>query len=71
MNKLKEQIESKYGSVDKMFQVKTVTISRSYMYQLMSGKKVSPTIDVLLELQSLLELELAEVVALFNEDKEV
>jgi len=58
--KLNNLIKELYGSVDQMLSSADVKISRSYIYQLISGEKVNITVDTARELVKLLKLNSIE-----------
>lgn len=66
-------IKEKYGSVDKMLSdTKTTTVSRSYIYQMISGERTNISIDVALELVKILGLKnIDELVEVLRDTKEV
>jgi hypothetical protein len=69
---LKELIENKYGSVDKMIKTTNTEISRSYLYQLINEEMPNPSLNTAKELLTLLDLNtLEELMDILNADKEV
>ena len=67
---VKEIIKEKYGSVDKLIKATNTNISRSYLYQIISGHKIRLSIDVAKELTDILELEsMDKLMDLLNEIK--
>ncbi len=68
---IEELIRERYGSVDQMIKETNTLISRSYLYQIVSGEKTNLTIDMSLELCKLLNISLEELVKILNETKKV
>lgn len=70
--KLDELIKKKFGSVDNMIASTNTQISRSYIYQIISGEKINISVDVAKELVSILELNsIEELLGFIYEIKEV
>lgn len=70
--KLDELIKTKYGSVDKMIDSTKTLISRSYLYQLISGDRSNLSVAMAQELVTLLNLESIEkLMEILNANKEV
>lgn len=70
--KLDELIKTKYGSVDKMIESTKTLISRSYLYQLISGDRSNLSVAMAQELVTLLDLESIEkLMEILNANKEV
>lgn len=66
---LQKAIEDKYGSIDKMLEQTETDISRSYLYEIISGKKTNITLKVAEELKRLLDLPtLEDVQKLIKQD---
>lgn len=69
---LKELIENKYGSVDKMISATNTEISRSYLYQLINEETPNPSLNTAKELLTLLDLNtLEELMDILNANKKV
>ena len=71
MNKktLKDIIEDKYGSVDKMIEETNTEISRPYLYQLVNKTHNNPSKNVLKELSTLLDIPVEEVMELTDAEE--
>jgi hypothetical protein len=70
--KLDELIKKKFGSVDNMIASTNTQISRSYIYQIISGEKINISVDVAKELVSILELNsIEELLGFIYDIKEV
>ncbi len=70
---LDKLIKDKFGSIDKLLEETETSISRSYLYQIVTGEKVNVTMAVMEELQRILELPSLDDVkeAIKNVNKEV
>jgi hypothetical protein len=73
MMSLDKLIKDKFGSIDKLLEETETSISRSYLYQIVTGEKVNVTMAVMEELQRILELPSLDDVkeAIKNVNKEV
>jgi len=59
---LKELIEDKYGSIDKLIKETDVQLSRTYLYSLVYDDTVNPSLEVMQELSKVLEVEVKDIV---------
>lgn len=67
---MKERIKNLYGSVDKMLSKNNTFISRTYIYQLLSGESNNVSLKVAQELKKLLNLNnIEELIILLEENK--
>jgi DNA-binding Xre family transcriptional regulator len=66
--KLKELIINKYGSVNNMLDDPNISISKSYLYQIINGDKTNITVDVARELAQALEVKLDDLVEVLKDD---
>ena len=65
-------IKEKYGSVDNLIKETNTLISRSYLYQIMSGDKTNLSVDMAKELVTILGLKsIEELMEIINANKEV
>lgn len=65
-------IKEKYGSVDKLIEETNTLISRSYLYQIISGDKTNLSVDMAKELVTILGLNsIEELMEIINANKEV
>lgn len=72
MMKLDAIIKEKYGSVDKLIEETNTLISRSYLYQIISGDKTNLSVDMAKELVTILGLKsIEELMEIINANKEV
>lgn len=65
---LKEKIESKYGSINKMIDIKNVEckgklpFTRQHLYDLINHKVENPGIKTLIKLSKLIEIPLEKII---------
>jgi hypothetical protein len=65
-------IKEKYGSVDNLIKETNTLISRSYLYQIISGDKTNLSVDMAKELVTILGLKsIEELMEIINANKEV
>lgn len=65
-------IKDKYGSVDNLIKETNTQISRSYLYQIISGDKTNLSVDMAKELVTILGLKsIEELMEILNANKEV
>lgn len=65
-------IKEKYGSVDNLIKETNTLISRSYLYQIISGDKTNLSVDMAKELVTILSLKsIEELMEIINVNKEV
>lgn len=65
-------IKDKYGSVDNLIKETNTLISRSYLYQIISGDKTNLSVDMAKELVTILGLKsIEELMEIINANKEV
>lgn len=65
-------IKEKYGSVDNLIKETNTLISRSYLYQIISGDKTNLSIDMAKELVTILGLKsIEELMEILNANKEI
>jgi hypothetical protein len=69
---LDSMIKDKYGSVDNLIKETNTLISRSYLYQIISGDKTNLSVDMAKELVTILGLKsIEELMEILNANKEV
>lgn len=68
---IKDLILVKYDSIDNMLEVTKLTISRSYLYQIINGYKDNISIEVAKPLADALEITVDELIRILNETKEI
>ena len=69
---LDSMIKDKYGSVDNLIKETNTLISRSYLYQIISGDKSNLSVDMAKELVTILGLKsIEELMEILNAIKEV
>lgn len=65
-------IKDKYGSVDNLIKETNTQISRSYLYQIISGDKTNLSVDMAKELVTILGLKsIEELMEIINANKEI
>lgn len=58
---IREMILSKYKNIDDFIRDTNVNISRTYIYQIINGEYINPTLDVIEELAKVLDQEVKDV----------
>jgi transcriptional regulator with XRE-family HTH domain len=68
MNKLKELIESRSGSVNKFCDsIDNTLLSKQTVYKLLNNKKPNPTLSTLLALSNFLQINIVDLIEIFKQ----